>query len=99
MHATAEPLVEVSSAATLNLNPQVGAESIDLRILVGYRIATQANACYGLATTTAAFCICDVMGHGVLAALPQSLEREQKRVNRSPFRFAPAWQPPSFAAF
>ena len=76
MHATAEPLVKVSSAATLDLNPQVRAESIDLRVLISHRTATQANASLRLSDDTAAFCICDVMGHGVLAALPQSLERE-----------------------
>jgi hypothetical protein len=43
MHATAEPLVEVSSAVTLNLNPQVGAESIDLRVLISHCTATQAT--------------------------------------------------------
>ena len=55
MHATAEPLVEVSSAVTLNLNPQVGAKSIDLRVLMSPRIATQANVSHGLATTRPLF--------------------------------------------
>ncbi len=55
MHATGEPLIEVSSAVTLNLNPQVRAESIDLRILISHRTATQANASYGLATTRPLF--------------------------------------------
>jgi hypothetical protein len=55
MHATEEPLVEVSSAVTLNLNPHVGAESIDLRALMSHRTATQANASHGLATTRPLF--------------------------------------------
>jgi hypothetical protein len=54
MHATAEPLVEGSSV-TLDLNPQVRAESIDLRVLISHRIATQANASHGLATTRPPF--------------------------------------------
>ena len=55
MHATAEPLVEVSSAVAFDLNPQVRAESIDLRVLISHRTATQANASYGLATTLPLF--------------------------------------------
>lgn len=43
MHATGQPLPEVASVA-LDLNPLVRAESIDLRILISHRTATQARA-------------------------------------------------------
>jgi sigma-B regulation protein RsbU (phosphoserine phosphatase) len=43
MQATAQPFPEVSSAA-LDLNPPVRAESIDLRVLISHRTATQAGA-------------------------------------------------------
>jgi sigma-B regulation protein RsbU (phosphoserine phosphatase) len=43
MHATAQPLPGVSPVS-IDLNPPVRAESIDLRALIGHRTATQANA-------------------------------------------------------
>src|SRR6476469_5935340 len=43
MHATAQRQEQVSSAP-IDLNPPVRAESIDLRVLVGHRTATAANA-------------------------------------------------------
>jgi glucan phosphorylase len=43
MQATAQPLPEVSSVP-LDLNPSVRAESIDLRVLINHRTATQAGA-------------------------------------------------------
>jgi serine phosphatase RsbU (regulator of sigma subunit) len=43
MQATAQPLSEVSPVS-IDLNPPVRAESIDLRALIGHRTATQASA-------------------------------------------------------
>ena len=43
MHATAQPLPGVSPVS-IDLNPPVRAESIDLRALIGHRTATQASA-------------------------------------------------------
>ena len=43
MHATAQPLSEVSPVS-LDFNPPVRAESIDLRTLIGHRTATEAGA-------------------------------------------------------
>jgi hypothetical protein len=43
MHATAQPLPGVSPVS-IDLNPPVRAESIDLRVLIGHRTATQASA-------------------------------------------------------
>ena len=43
MHATAEANAEISSLA-VNFTPPVRAESIDLRVLVGHRTATEATA-------------------------------------------------------
>jgi phosphoserine phosphatase RsbU/P len=43
MHATAQPLPGVSPVS-IDLNPAVRAESIDLRALIGHRTATQASA-------------------------------------------------------
>lgn len=43
MHATVEANAEVSSVA-IDLTPPVRAESIDLRLLIGHRSATQASA-------------------------------------------------------
>lgn len=43
MHATAQPLPEVSPVS-LDLNPPVRPESIDLRALIGHRTSTQASA-------------------------------------------------------
>src|ERR1700745_569301 len=43
MHATAQREVQVSAAA-IDLNPPIRADSIDLRVLVGHRTATHASA-------------------------------------------------------
>ena len=68
MQATAQPDADASSVP-VDLNPPVRAESIDLRVLIRHRTATQANASHGLATTRSPFVSAIHLGHGVRAAL------------------------------